>query len=546
MVERNSLLGSIIQESSIHGVRHITDIKRNKISRILWFFLFIGSMCGLIFSAYGIYLKWNVEPESGLRVNYKPMTELPFPSVTICPPVFAHDYKANYTRFIDPDPESRKRKFSSIEQNYLAANIHRCLPVMGPIVSNCDNRTRFDTVNLMRHSSICTQDFLRSCILAEKRYNCSAIINRVLTDYGFCYTFNMQDYDEIFNNVISKDFSSYQKRVKNQKNQWKMEEGYLTTDEKDVFPIRLSKSNTLSLLFYLSENDTMNNCQAIGRVFTIILHQPNEIPTVFHEELYIPFGNRKTVILTAKILKTAESLRKYLPEKRGCYFEGERQLKFFKSYTKAHCDFECMANYTFNVCGCMKFSMPRTDDVPICDVDKINCYSEAMMDWPRNAKYETPCGCLPTCNSIKYSVHFQKDAVLGEFLQLHPTGGELRSSNGTFSFLYMRTKSHAVDEYETFVAYRLQNFIADLGGLLGLFLGCSILSLIELIFFTITAIWNKKMGKRNDIEFYAGNVLKQRSNGVKNILVQPYNSTQITMAFEHLNMEMYANKHLKN
>ncbi|KAL7034938.1 hypothetical protein ACKWTF_008188 [Chironomus riparius] len=39
-------------------------------------------------------------------------------------------------------------------------------------------------------------------------------------------------------------------------------------------------------------------------------------------------------------------------------------------------------------------------------------------------------------------------------------------------------------EYEEYAAYSLHNFVADVGGLLGFFLGCSILSLIEIVYFT--------------------------------------------------------------
>jgi amiloride-sensitive sodium channel len=423
----NSLLKSITQESSIHGLRHTTDERRNKFSQFIWFCFLCASISLLFFSGYNVYLKWNVEPETGLRVNYKTMTVLPFPAVTICSPVYARNYLTNYTRLTDPDPASQRRGYTPVEQNYLAANIHRCQPSNTyNILKHCTNRTRFDTVNLMRDSSINTRDFLRSCSLRGRPTNCSVIVNRVLTDYGFCYNFNMLDYEHIFNEGLSVDFASYHKKVANHTSQWSLEEGYQSDDDRDVFPIRLSKLNTLSLYFYLNDNDTMNNCMSVGRVFTIMLHQPNEIPTIFHEEMYIPYGNRKTIILMARIYKTAESLRKYAPGKRGCYFDGERQLKFFKSYTKSHCDFECMTNFTLAECGCVKFSMPRSGETPICDIDRVACYTEAMQNWPRNAKSETPCSCYPTCNYIKYSVHFQKDAPMGEFMA-NSVAGESRT-----------------------------------------------------------------------------------------------------------------------
>jgi len=48
-----------------------------------------------------------------------------------------------------------------------------------------------------------------------------------------------------------------------------------------------------------------------------------------------------------------------------------------------------------------------------------------------------------------------------------------------------------IEEQDFFVGYKLQNFIADTGGLLGLFIGCSILSIVELIYYLIKGIYKK-------------------------------------------------------
>jgi hypothetical protein len=48
--------------------------------------------------------------------------------------------------------------------------------------------------------------------------------------------------------------------------------------------------------------------------------------------------------------------------------------------------------------------------------------------------------------------------------------------------------TNQITKTENFVAYKLQNFIADVGGLLGLFLGSSLLSLVELLYGCIPSI----------------------------------------------------------
>lgn len=64
-----------------------------------------------------------------------------------------------------------------------------------------------------------------------------------------------------------------------------------------------------------------------------------------------------------------------------------------------------------------------------------------------------------------------------------------------FSALYaeigIRFNDILIEENDFFVGYKLQNFIADTGGLLGLFMGCSILSIVELIFYLLKGCYEK-------------------------------------------------------
>lgn len=52
-------------------------------------------------------------------------------------------------------------------------------------------------------------------------------------------------------------------------------------------------------------------------------------------------------------------------------------------------------------------------------------------------------------------------------------------------------------EEKVFVTYSFREFITDVGGLLGLFLGCSMLSLMELIFYPVVTLINYWKSRRN-------------------------------------------------
>lgn len=166
----------------------------------------------------------------------------------------------------------------------------------------------------------------------------------------------------------------------------------------------------------LNATDAANYCVPFGRIFKVQFHLPHEMPTPFHKAHYISFDHRRIITLSATAIKSDASLRNYPPDKRNCYFPEERKLRFFNSYTKAHCDFECFSNFTLNKCGCVKFSMPRSNDTSVCDLDNAHCYFYATNEWTEfddeEDKKKTPCDCLPTCDDIKYNVHLNDADVV--------------------------------------------------------------------------------------------------------------------------------------
>jgi amiloride-sensitive sodium channel len=128
---------------------------------------------------------------------------------------------------------------------------------------------------------------------------------------------------------------------------------------------------------------------------------PNEILTPFHKPEFFKVKSMKEIYMKVIKFTTSKDLRKFDPDKRGCYFEGERKLKFFKSYTKKQCEFECLANATLKACGCVKFSMPRNKITPICDLDKVPCYLRVIN------KSHKSCNCLQSCTYMEYDIGYR-------------------------------------------------------------------------------------------------------------------------------------------
>lgn len=272
-----------------------------------------------------------------------------------------------------------------------------------------------------------------ACFYDRMEVDCEKMINRVLFDTGLCYTYNIQGFNTIFRKeTISKNFDSYKRKKiaktligpkqnetvdddNPEKLHWTIFNGY-ESDSDEVFPIRAAKNGVVTFYPKVNKADLPNICLRYGKGFRLILHSPNEIASFSHNEYFISFNQERQLTIGAKFSHFSEDLKIYAPEKRECYFENERELAFFKSYSKNHCLLECLTSFTLKKCGCVKFSMPRANNTPICNLTKISCYNEALHQWPyadkQNAKTLMPCDCFQPCNDISYSVKLDR---IGEF-----------------------------------------------------------------------------------------------------------------------------------
>lgn len=168
----------------------------------------------------------------------------------------------------------------------------------------------------------------------------------------------------------------------------------------------------------INESDLQDLCPLLKSSFKIIFHLPNEIPTFFHDADFIQFDTEAIVMLTATAYSSQKNLRKFSVKKRRCFFEGERKLQFFATYTKSHCNFECLTNFTLRQCGCVKFSFPRIEGTPMCDVNQSKCHMKAYNDWPDEDEMSKgsimPCNCLPPCSDIQYRIKQKQIVDLNE------------------------------------------------------------------------------------------------------------------------------------
>lgn len=404
-----------VSETSIHGMEFF-ESKDNWIRKCGKFVFFVA-FCGLGFYFYGIFMKWKIEPVFVEEISLEPTFDYPFPAVTICNPLFSRDQDPNLSEVL----KNQRKNLTLDEQKILAANVQACAPQLGSKISKIyPNIESKDTVKILKDKVSNVEDFFAICSFKLIFTKCERLLNYVLTDYGLCFSFNMQSYRQIFNTEkISSDFYSHRSNMiakfynlaplafetyeveddETDKNHWNLEKGYVN-DSLELKPLRAVAVNDFIAFPFLNKTDLNNLCPNQGKIFSVFFHLPHETLTPFHSAQYVKVGASTVFALHLKVYETDRKSLRYSPQKRGCYFDDENPLKFFKSYTKAHCEFECLSSETLKQCGCVKFSMPRTNSTPICGLDQTSCYLRVLKDW---SEISPTCNCLDSCINVKYT-----------------------------------------------------------------------------------------------------------------------------------------------
>ncbi|XP_055840677.1 pickpocket protein 28-like [Episyrphus balteatus] len=490
------------EESSIHGFRYIGEQKRPTFDRIVWILAVIISISMCCYLINNLVDQRNNNPVI-VTFNDKltPVWEIPFPTVTICSETKIHMKVLNYTKVYI---KLGLLKDITKEEEYLWDGVAQTCVLSS--LSFHEEKLLANSSDLIKAMSIAAPTFnetLHKCYWRNEFFNCEEIFDSVLTDEGICFSFNSlksEHYRTELYNARKKDFIGFEyDNVEDL--DWNLENGYNQQADEKTFPVRvIGPGDKESLVLSLRDRkeDEEQLCRNSVRGFKIILHTPGEDPQVWKNFINVPLDQSVSLTIKPKIM-TSEDLRHYSPERRQCYYQNERYLRYFKVYTQANCESEWLANMTLSECGCVKFSMPRNSSHPICGYHKLTCVDSVMYtskEWTINyEKYLNAYNCLPTCISIEYKAELEHQVPIN-YAQIEESDeGFLNKDNSSYRItkITLKFKEDNFNGLKRSELYSMSDFIANCGGLLGLFMGVSILSLVELVYFlTLRLLTNLK------------------------------------------------------
>ncbi|XP_072397277.1 pickpocket protein 28-like [Diabrotica undecimpunctata] len=478
--------------TSIHGLKYLGETK-TVAERVWWVISICLSICFCSYMIYQIIYKYIHYPVIvTFSMKETRLQKIPFPAVTICPRAkISQDY-LNLTDIFErkynglPITENEKKGIS------MASQICEFYPPTEKF--NVSNAEFYDFLLQSR------TELFTYCYYLGVVENCSEIFTPIITEEGICYSFNILDKHDIFNDnneVVFEDFHNSPLS-----HNWNVESGY-TKREVTMYPrraLRVGLKNALYIVLKTKKSDVEYECALDESGYRVNIDLPLNIPEIGENFISVPLNQRVIAQITPHIIKTSDGVKNFAVSKRECYFESERSLKFFRRYSQANCLLECKTNYTLRECGCVGINMPREPGTRLCLLEKQVCmetaetlfslYNEDAEVWGDvdDDNTEVNCNCRPTCSDISYGTELSYNSLILQILN-NTLREEMDFENVNYSVLMLYFDKSYVETKERNELYGFTDFVSNFGGLLGLFTGFSILSCIEIIYFCSLRLW---------------------------------------------------------
>lgn len=497
--------------STVHGVRYLCDKRRHWTERIWWIISVSTSIIMCAGFLFGAFRKWNLSP---LIITFAdeatPISDIPFPTITICNDFMVNTSALNYSSIreqlsnkefthVDLDAETIERVHS------LA---HFCAPplYLGEYIRYKGykvNRNILQSLQQLEARLFHKDD---RCFLAgHSEFKCDSIFNQLLTDSGLCYTFNHLSSDSVYNTaMLADDFPTVS--IFNV-SYWDLID-FNTNGTKELrnlqYPYRIRNAGTgLEINMWVPETESFDPmCDGMLEGLKLQIHSAWEVPRLNKFFYHIPFDHDVRLTVKPNMMVTAKSLiESHNLEQRKCIAGNEQHLSFFKQYSQRNCHLETLANESFRICGCVLYWMPRFNTSKMCTFShEFNCVTHV-----ENSFHNTDLTnkCLPACNSITYEadISTSKRAIN----PIEPEGFKRIK----VLVLFKDQQYYAASRSELYGKMDFIDFTAACGGILNLFMGISILSIIEIIYFATFRLAcnlykrkmrNKSMNVEQDLE----------------------------------------------
>ncbi|XP_055633056.1 sodium channel protein Nach [Toxorhynchites rutilus septentrionalis] len=429
---------------SLAGLGYIANNKYHYTERLFWLGCVLLSWTGSYFLIATFMETFRKNAVSMVIENVHPREVTNFPSVGICEMGYAKEVYESLVDIIEEMKSTEDMEYNYDVEDFMLRIIFHNLYNYGSIMSycapykDCDDclKCPVDKYNeyAAKVRANCTQLF-EECTWNGIKFDCCRYFKPIQTTMGSCYLMNSAQ-------LVQKGGRSW----------FRMEVGRGVASGELL--LNISKASSA---YILNEEDI-----------------PHMLLTTL-QFTQMPEGYAGTIFFTVKNIVNDPLVRTVDTEIRRCVFPDEENDSGYPKYSYSVCVTECLKQAQIKLCNCCHHNVITNDNDKslICGYDGLFCLDQKDLMFPQTTIMQPwrtnglVCKCLPSCSEHEIRV-IGKQSVI-----------ENRNDRSvSFKLLALPTQ-----RYRRQIVRENLDVVVSVGGILGLFMGASILSLVELVYF---------------------------------------------------------------
>ncbi|XP_049863648.1 sodium channel protein Nach-like [Schistocerca gregaria] len=462
-------LSEFCKATTLHGLKYITEEGRHWFERLLWL---LGCAAGATAASILINLVWSQYITSPtittVESTHYPIWNVPYPAVTVCNINKVH--LTNAVRLYEQSGIQDK-----LEEDEYYGFVQQLAEIIQPEKVNQFQHNISELEQTLQEYSLAMETLMLrltqpcSSLMVKCKWRgeitpCNQLFTMQKSDSGFCCSFNYYPPD------VDADTNSYL-RVNGA--------GYLTGLTMLMDP-RLEDYYAALFSFYGVQ---------------VLVHSPQDYPDISARGLIIAPQKEAFLQITAESTYSTPAVRTLNIDQRQCLFEdesGENRNLGRARYSYGNCVVYCRMEHLRKICNCTPYFYPSTGDTRQCGLLDVKCLAEHRRIFTNlkppifipglvDGQDGMSCDCHPSCTDINYRTELSQGQFFkSEYDRTH-FFHEINITNHSILHVYFKDISSI--RYRREVAYSWNDLLAAFGGIVGLCLGCSLLSLLELLYF---------------------------------------------------------------
>ncbi|XP_073796313.1 acid-sensing ion channel 1C isoform X3 [Danio rerio] len=452
---RPSNLQVFANNSTLHGMSHIFAYGHMTFRRFLWTLSFMGSL-GLLMYVCMDRVYYYFEFPHVTKLDEVAAPNLTFPAVTFC-----NLNEFRFSKITKNDLYHVGELLALLNENYQIANPHLADPEVLTLLKekasfNGFKPKQFNMTDFYNRTGHDINEMLLQCSFRGEE--CFPLnFTTIYTRYGKCYTFN----SGLDGNPL------------------------LTT-------LKGGTGNGLEIMLDIQQDeylpvwgDTDETSYEAG--IKVQIHSQDEPPFIDQLGFGVAPGFQTFVSCQQQLLL-------YLPPPWGDCRSAPMDSEYFSTYSITACRIDCETRYLLENCNCRMVHMPGTSTV--CTPEQYKDCADPALDFLVE-KDNDYCVCDTPCNMTRYGkelsmVKIPSKASAKYLAKKFNKTEQYITDNILVLDIFFEALNY--EKIEQKKAYEVAGLLGDIGGQMGLFIGASVLTILEIFDYLYEVLKDKILG----------------------------------------------------